>query len=200
MRLASNVSIQRRHIQWRHVAAWVTGALPVLVAAVSATAQPLSDPATGLTITPPPGYVARTTAATGTNTVAFDVKKPDDKDTGCRVAFQPVPQNANLTQDDINTFTANAEWPDLVRTTLSRLYEIISLDPFEHAGVRGAVVIGDFKLPPNAPPRAGEIRSWLALLETPKGRTSVACVAEKTSFDTRRGEFDAVAHGVTLPK
>jgi hypothetical protein len=42
------------------------------------------------------------------HTVAFDVKKPDDKDTGCRVAFQPVPQNARLTQDDINAFTATA--------------------------------------------------------------------------------------------
>jgi hypothetical protein len=195
MQPASNVSIQRRH-----VAAWMTAALPVLVALVSASAQPLSDPATGLVITPPPGYAARIIAPTGNYTVAFDVKKPDDKDTGCRVAFQPVPQNGRLTQDDINAFTATPEWPDLVRTTLSRLYEIISLVPFEHAGVRGAVVVGDFQLPPNAPPRAGEIRSWLALLETPKGRTSVACVAEKTSFDARRGEFDAVTHAVTLPK
>jgi hypothetical protein len=195
MQPASNVSIQRRH-----VAAWMTAALPVLVALVSASAQPLSDPATGLVITPPPGYAARIIAPTEIYTVAFDVKKPDDKDTGCRVAFQPVPQNGRLTQDDINAFTATPEWPDLVRTTLSRLYEIISLVPFEHAGVRGAVVVGDFKLPPNAPPRAGEIRSWLALLETPKGRTSVACVAEKTSFDARRGEFDAVTHAVTLPK
>jgi hypothetical protein len=195
MQPASNVSIQRRR-----VAAWMTAALPVLVALVSASAQPLSDPAIGLAITPPPGYAARIIAPTGNYTVAFDVKKPDDKDTGCRVAFQPVPQNARLTQDDINAFTATPEWPDLVRTTLSRLYEIISLVPFEHAGVRGAVVVGDFKLPPNAPPRGGEIRSWLALLETPKGRTSVACVAEKTSFDARRGEFDAVTHAVTLPK
>jgi hypothetical protein len=200
MQPASNVSIQRRHIQRHNVAAWMTAALLVLVAFVSASAQPLSDPASGLAITPPPGYVARTVAPTGNYTIAFDVKKPDDKDTGCRVAFQPVPQNASLTQDEINAFTAKPEWPDLVRTTMSRIYVVISLDPFEHAGVRGAVVVGDFKLPPNAPPRAGEIRSWLALLETPKGRTSAACVAEKTSFDARRGEFDAVARGVTLPK
>jgi hypothetical protein len=184
----------------RQVAAMVAGTLGILIASAPAIAEPLSDPATGLAVNAPTGYIAQPTKTSGNYTVAFDVKKPDDKDTGCRVGFQPAPQNAGMTQEEINAFTAKAEWADLVRSTLSRLYDVISLDRFEHAGVRGAVVVGDFRLPPSAPPRAGEVRSWLVLLETPKGRTSVVCVGEKTSFEARRSEFVDVARGVTLPK
>jgi hypothetical protein len=187
-------------IQRRQVVAMVTRVLAFLIALAPAIAQPISDQATGLAVNSPPGYVVKPAPPSGNYTVAFDVKKPDDKDTGCRVGFQPAPQNASLTQEEINEHTAKPDWADLVRSTLSRLYEVMSLDRFEHAGVQGAVVIGDFRLPPSAPPRASEVRSWLVMLETPKGRTSVVCVGEKTSFEARRSEFTAVARGVTLPK
>src|SRR5215510_2813206 len=195
MPLVSTCRIERRQ-----VAAIVAGACAIFIASIPAIAGPLNDSATGLGVNPPPAYVAKPAAASGPYTVAFDVKKPDDKDTGCRVGFQPVPQNAGLRQEEINEHTAKPDWADLVRSTLARLYNVTSLDRFEHAGVRGAVVIGDFRLPPGAPPRASEIRSWLVMLETPRGRTSVVCVGEKTSFDARRSEFEAVARGTTLPR
>jgi hypothetical protein len=200
MPLVSDCRIERRQQVERQVAAMVAGAFAIFIASGPAIAQPISDPATGLAVNPAPGYVAKPAPASGNYTVSFDVKKPDDKDTGCRVGFQPAPQNAGMTQDEINAFTAKPDWADLVRTTLSRLYVVISLDRFEHAGVRGAVVVGDFRLPPGAPPRAAEIRSWLVMLETPKGRTSIVCVGEKPSFEARRSEFVDVARGVTLPK
>jgi hypothetical protein len=195
MSLVLNCRIERRQ-----VAAIVAGALTILIASAPAIAEPLSDPATGLAVTPPPGYDAKIATDVGRYTVAFNVKKPDDKDTGCLIGFLHIPQKAHFTQAEINAYAAKPDWANEIRTLFSRLYDIISLDPFEHAGALGSVVVADRKMPPGTPPRAGEIRAWLVVLETPKGRISMACIGDKPSFEARRSEFVAVARGVTLPK
>ena len=166
----------------------------------AASAQAVRDDATGLAVDPPPGYAARQTAASGPYAVAFDVKTTADRNTGCRVAFQPVSKNNTLSQADINAFTAKPEWSDLVRATLALVYEVRSIEPFEHAGVRGAAVVADFKSVPDASPHAAEVRTLLVMLETPKGRTTTVCVGARRDFDARRPGFEAVARGTTLPR
>ena len=166
----------------------------------TASAQAVRDDATGLAVDPPPGYAARQTAASGPYAVAFDVKTAADRNTGCRVAFQPVPKNNALSQADINAFTAKPEWSDLVRATLALIYEVRSIEPFEHAGVRGAAVVADFKSGPATPPEAAEVRTLFVMLETPKGRTTTVCIGAKRDFDMRRPEFEAVARGTTPPR
>ena len=199
MLLVSDCRIELRQVA-AMVAAMVAGALAIWTASIPAIAQPISDPATGFAITPPPGYGAQPSTAAGNYTAAFEVRKPDDKDTGCRIGFLHIPEKAHFTQAELNGYAAKPEWANEIRTAFSRLYDIISLDRFEHAGVLGSVVVADRKMPPGAPPRAGEIRAWLVVQETPKGRTSMACIADKPSFEVRRSEFVAVARGVTLPK
>jgi hypothetical protein len=178
----------------------IVGALTILIASAPAIAEPLSDPTTGLAVTPPPGYDAKIATEVGRYTIAFNVKKPDDKDTGCFIGFLHIPEKARFTQAEINGYAAKPEWANEIRTVFSRLYDIISLDQFEHAGALGSVVVADRKMPPGKSPRAGEIRAWLVVLETPKGRISMACIADKPSFEPRRSEFVAIARGVTLPK
>jgi hypothetical protein len=187
-------------IEWDRVIVCLASALAIVITPIPAIAQPISDPATGFVVTAPPGYVSQVSTASGRYTVAFNVKKPDDKDTGCLIGFLHIPEKAKFTQAEINAYSAKPEWASEIRTAFSRLYDIISLDPFEHAGVLGSVVVADRKMPPGTPPRAGEVRAWLVVLETPKGRISMACVAEKPSFEARGAEFVAVARGVTLPK
>jgi hypothetical protein len=184
----------------RHVAAVAAGALAIFITSIPAIAEPISDPATGFAVTAPPGYVAQASTSSGRYTVAFNVKKPDDKDTGCLLGFLHIPAKAKFTQAEINAYSAKPDWANEIRNAFSRLYDITSLDPFEHAGAVGSVIVADRKMPPGTPARAGEIRAWLVVLETPKGRTSMACIAEKASFEARRSEFQAVARGVTLPK
>ena len=38
------------------------------------------------------------------------------------------------------------------------------------------------------------------LLETPRGRANVVCVAKRQTFDARKPEFEAVARGLTVPQ
>jgi hypothetical protein len=197
-RIVTLVSDSR--IERRHVATMVAGALAIVIASMPAIAQPISDPATGFAVMPPSGYAAKTSTTSGRYTVSFNVKKPDDKDTGCLIGFLHIPDKARFTQAELNGYAARPEWANEIRTTFARLYDIISLDRFEHAGALGSVVVADRKKTPGTPKRADEVRAWLVVLETPKGRISMACVAEKSSFEARQSEFVAVAQGVTLPK
>jgi hypothetical protein len=186
--------------QHRQFTAKIASVLAILTASIPASAEPLKDPATGLAVNPPPGSVAKPRAGSGHYTVEFEVKKPDDKDTGCRVGFLHNQANAAFTQQELNAHAATPEWANEIRRVFSQALEIISLEPFEHASVLGSVIVVDRKMLPGTPPRAAEIRSWLIVLETPKGRTNMDCNAEKTSFDARRSEFEAVARGITPPR
>jgi hypothetical protein len=159
----------------------------------------LRDEPTGLSVQPPDGYEAKKTEGDARYAVVFAVQKNGDDDTGCKVAFQPAPQNAGLSQEEINAFTQKKEWTELIRATLALRYDVSSIDPFEQAGLAGAAVVADFK-PVEAEPRAAEVRSYLVLLDTPKGRTTVVCVGDKGDFDARRAEFEQIARAVAAPR
>ena len=61
-----------------------------------ALAQSVSDPQTGLSVTPPLGYEAKPGPSRGRNTAVIDVKRAGDRDAGCKIAFQPATQNQGL--------------------------------------------------------------------------------------------------------
>jgi hypothetical protein len=165
--------------------------------AQSGRSEPVRDNTSGLTVVPPAGYSASQVAPTETR---ISVKKPSDRDTGCQVAFTPMPRNAAYTQDEINRLTATRQWLDLARATITLNYDVLDIAPFAQGDIRGVEFVGDLKQRPGIPPRSQDIRTLFFLLETPKGRTTTVCVGEKASFDARRIEFDAVAHGVTPPR
>jgi len=124
-----------------------------------------------------PRYVAQPSTAAGNYTAAFRGPRTDDKDTVSIGSC--TPGKARFTQAELNGY-APAEWASEIRTAFSRLYDIISLDRFEHAGALGSVVVADRKMPPGTPPRA--VRSRLAVvLETPKADQH-GLYADKPSF------------------
>ncbi len=165
----------------------------------AAAADPVRDDATGLSVQAPPGYEARKTEGDPRYAAVYAVQKSGEEDTGCKVAFQPAPQNAELTQADINAFTQKKEWTDLIKATLALRYDVASVTPFEQSGLAGAAVVADFK-PVEGAPQTAAVRSYLVLLDTPKGRTTVVCVGDKASFDARRAEFEAIARAVSPPR
>ena len=116
------------------------------------------------------------------------------------MAFQPAPQNSRLSQAEINVTTAKPEWRDLVRSSLGALYNVSEIEPFEHAGIRGAAATATLKPLPGAPALAADMQTLFILLETPRDRTNVVCVAKRQTFDARKPEFEAVARGLTVPQ
>jgi hypothetical protein len=171
-----------------------------LALTVPASAAPLRDESTGLAVDPPEGYSARLLGPTPTFVVRFEVKKPSDRDTGCQVAFTPLPQNADLKQNEINDIIEGQRWLDLARATVALNYDVSATDHFSLDGIRGVAMVGDLKSRPGLPARAQDVRTLFLLLETPKGRTTTICVGEKQDFGARRAEFEKVVRSVSVPR
>lgn len=166
-------------------------------------AEPVRDAGTGLSIQPPDGYEARKTEGDPRYAVVYAVQKQGEVDTGCKVAFQPHQSAAagerQLSQDEINAFTRQKEWIDLIRATLALRYEVATVEPFEQQGLTGAAVVADFKAA-EGESGAEQVRSYLVVLDSPKGRTTVVCVGERAAFEARRKEFEAIARSVSPPR
>jgi hypothetical protein len=184
--------------------------LAALAGAVAATgaahaAEPVTDESTGLVLRPPEGYAATRAEGDPRYAAVYAVQKQGEVDTGCKIAFQPAqaaPAGAGepaLSQAEINAFTQKKEWIDLIRATLALRYDVATVDPFPHDGLSGAAVVADFKAI-EGEPKTAEVRSFLVVFDTPKGRTTIVCVGDKAGFDKRKGEFEAIARSVSPPR
>jgi hypothetical protein len=166
----------------------------------SALAQTIDLAATGFAVAPPQGYVAAPGATSSPSHVVVSLTKPDEPGTACEASFEALPGFEHFSQDALNRQTDNPGWDRFYRDGLGEFYAVTSVERFDHAGVRGAVVRGTSK------PRPA-LRGWIANLPTlifmfytPKGLSKIACVAHQAVFEARRAEFEAVAHGVTLAR
>jgi hypothetical protein len=168
-----------------------------------AFAQPVRDEATGLTVQPPAGYEARKAEGDPRYAAVYAVQKAGELDTGCKIAFQSTQQSgpgaeAPLSQDDINAFTQKKEWIELIRATLALRYDVATVEAFSNGGLSGASVVADFK--PIEGEKPDDVRSYLVVLDTPKGRTTIVCIGDKAGFDKRKPEFEAIARSVSPPR
>jgi hypothetical protein len=129
--------------------------LAAVLGAGPGAAEPVAEPTSGLAATPPPGYDGRLLAPSGRYAAMILVQKQHVRDAGCWIGFQPLAQNVvPQTQEALNKRAASAEWADRIRASLAERKKVLSLDPFEHAGVRGAAVVYEDAAPwtPRRPP------------------------------------------------
>jgi hypothetical protein len=166
----------------------------------AARAQSFDLAASGFAVAPPAGYVAERGAPSSPSQVVVSLVKPAEPGVACEISFEALPGFEQFSQDALNRQTDNPNWELFYRDGLGDFYTVTSVERFDHAGVRGAVVNGISK------PRPA-IRSWTAdrptlifMFYTPKGLSKIACVAPQTVFAARRGEFEAVARGVTVAR
>ena len=166
------------------------GALAATSISTVALAQLVQDGQSGLSITPPPGYVAQVDRTSGF-TARIVVAKQADKDTVCFVDFQgglsgPL---AQLTQEQLNEMSRKLDQRDGMKGQFE------SSGPVEHAdhdGVVGAVLTGNFTAAPN-------YSSLLVIYYTPKGRSTVSCFTPPPAFEGNRADFLKVATSITFP-
>ncbi|MCQ4161319.1 hypothetical protein NON00_15475 [Roseomonas sp. GC11] len=167
-------------------------ALLLLLAAAPAGAAELS-------ITAPPGYVLTPMAPSGEQKARFSLRRPPEADTTCQIAYVPAPQNARMTQEQINALVRSPGWQNVERARLLDRYQILALTPTEVKGRTALEVVADFRPRDGLPERALQVRSYFALIETPAGRTTTVCVAEKAQFEARQAEFRSILQGLSPP-
>lgn len=175
------------------VATWTLTLLP-------AAADPWSDDRSGLRVDPPAGYAVTALASSPPFTVRVAVKEAGDRDTGCQVAFEPLPQNARLTQAEINKIAGEPDWRERARWSIISFSDVSEEQAYSQDGISGLSLVAEMKPSFAAPDRAKNLRHFMTVLETPKGRTTTVCTAEKANFEARRTGFLEVVRGVEPPR
>ena len=173
--------------------------LTFVLAATSVSAAPLRDAATGLTVDPPASYSVRASAPDAQHAARMTLKRPDDTDGGCELGFSANAANARLTQAQINALIGGDESQERYKAGLSPVYDVLSSAVTNLGPIRVLVLQADFKPRPELPPRARQVRSYFAIMETPRGRTTLVCVADRTDFAGRLAEFGTILQSVTAP-
>ncbi|MDV3252942.1 hypothetical protein DevBK_16505 [Devosia sp. BK] len=176
-------------------------ALCLAALSLAAPALAAEDKATGLAVNLSDDFVVEPTPADANFTANFGIKSAsgetanfEGEDYLCQVAYSPAPENADLSVEEINAMVRTQEWIDLAKNTMSVIFDFKEDTPFERAGFNGHEFIAMPKQP-----GAENVRLVLSMLETPKGRTAISCVADEEALDEMLPTFRTIRDGVTPP-
>lgn len=188
-------------LRWATITALMLWTIPA-----AAAAEAVRDEATGLSVTPPDGYVVQHEAPPPAVHVAarFSLTKPlDPPSTGCTVETQLLP-----TIDDTSSALARAlsarsqegkvSWRDKALLQIMQSVSVQSSRPYSQDGTEGLQVEG---WPREATDTSGSkidrtMQMRIVVLKLRNGYVLVTCRAQASDFPARRAEFDQVARGV----
>jgi hypothetical protein len=169
-------------------------------ASAQSAAERVAEAASGFAVAPPPGYVAQPATSASSSEVAISLTKPGEPDTDCRVAFEAIPGFSQFSQDELNRQADQPNFDLFYRDSVSAFYVVATVARFDHAGLRGAVIRATSRSKPATPGWRADLATLIFMLYTPKGLTKVTCTAAPAVFEARRGEFEAIANAVTMPR
>ncbi len=170
------------------------------VAMAQNNAERLAEAASGFSVAPPQGYVAQPDTSASSSEVVISLTKPGEPAPPAGFHSRPFPafrnsprtsSTARPTSRISTCSTATASAP----STPSRPSRISTA-----AGIRGAVLRATSRAKPATPGWRADLATLIFMLYTPKGLTKVTCTAAPAVFEARRGEFEAVANAVTMPR
>jgi hypothetical protein len=170
------------------------------VAMAQDNAERLAEAASGFSVTPPQGYVAQPDASASSSELAINVTRPGEPDTHCRVSFEAIPGFSQFTQDELNRQADQPNFDLFYRDSVSAFYAVATVTHFDRSGIRGAVLRATSRAKPATPGWRADLATLIFMFYTTKGLTKVTCTAAPAVFEARRGDFEAVAGAVTMPR
>jgi hypothetical protein len=132
--------------------------------------------------------------------VAVSVARADEPDTRCRISFEAIPGFSQYSQTELNREADRPNFDAFYRDSVGAFYAVGTVAHFDHAGIRGAVIDAVSRARPATPGWRDGLPSRIFMFYTPKGLTRATCSALPAAFGARRGEFEAVARAVTVPR
>lgn len=161
-----------------------------------------SDNASGLAVNPPENFRVEKSSHRR-HDVAFAIFAKNGKPVAanrdgslCKVAYKSAPQNARVSREQINSLTVTKDRQNMVRRILGRVFEIGSLQVIDHQGYKAL----EIHATPKVGPDAANVRLFLAMIETVKGRTSLTCATRKSAFPAALKDFRAIRATVNAPR
>jgi hypothetical protein len=185
------------------VAAFAALAIVLVVtggAAAQSVAERAGEAANGFAVAPPAGYLAKPDAPMSPLEVAISVVRADEPETECRVSFEAIPGFSQYSQSELNREADRPNFDAFYRDSVGAFYTVGTVAHFDHAGIRGAVIEAVSRARPATPGWQDGLPTRIFMLYTPKGLTRATCRAIPAAFEARRGEFEAVARAVTVPR
>lgn len=170
------------------------------LAAAQNAAERAGEAASGFAVAPPAGYLAKPDAPMSTLEVAISVARTDEPETQCRVSFEAIPGFSQYSQTELNHEADRPNFDAFYRDSVGTFYTVGTVAHFDHAGIRGAVIDAVSRPRPATPGWRDGLPTRIFMLYTPKGLTKATCSAMPAAFEARRGEFEAVARAVTVPR
>jgi len=159
------------------------------------------DAATGLTVNLTDDFIVEAIPPAPPYSANFGIKSASDTPANfdgeawlCQVSFADAPQNADLSQDEINDMVTSAEWLQLAKDSMAPVFDFEDDSAFELAGFNGH----EFVAVPRQP-GAENVRLVLSMLETSKGRTAISCVASSDTLEDALPVFRTIRDAVTPP-
>lgn len=174
---------------------------PAPAAAQDLAAQDFEDSASGLRVAVPEGFRATPgrhpgyDVAVGLDPVSGTPRRAGTGPHLCQLAWVSAPQNARLTQDEINRLSTTPEREATIRSAMERAFVVEALRPFTLGKVAGTELTGT----PRAGPGAGEARVLTSLAETPRGRMTMICAVHRGDEAAGMAVLRRLRDGVRLP-
>lgn len=160
------------------------------------------DPATGFAVRPQAPFVV-TPATRAQFDIAVDVNSRTGRPAPagassalCAAGFKSAPQNAHLTQAEINAAAGAPAYHDSVKTGLSPVFAVETIRNVRIGAVLGVETIARPKLGPDA----ANVRVYQTIHETPKGRVTLVCSTTKKDWDDALLSFRAIRNSIAIPK
>jgi hypothetical protein len=161
-----------------------------------------SDPASGLRVALPTGFVLAGRQDRPNYDITLAVKAQAGGPTAvnsdgalCAVSYVRASANARLTQGQINTLVVAPAWLTKAKGSVGALGPVDEAQVFAQGPVKG----GEFLITPASGPDAAKVRLYLAMWETPAGRAVVSCVGLKAEGLNAVEAFRGVRRSVTAP-
>jgi hypothetical protein len=169
-------------------------------AAAQSVVERAGEAASGFAVAPPAGYLAKPDAPMSPLEVAIGIARVDEPDTRCRVSFEAIPGFSQYSQGELNREADRPNFDAFYRDSVGAFYIVGTVAHFDHAGIRGAVIDAVSRARPATPGWRDGLPTRIFMLYTPKGLTRATCSAMPAAFEARRGEFEAVARAITVPR
>lgn len=114
----------------------------------------------------------------------------------CQAGFKAAPQNAKLTQSEIDAIVAGPERAKVMRGLVGILFEVTALRRIRRDGALGFGV----EARPRLGPDHENVRAWMTMHETPKGRVTMICATTKAAWCKALPFFRRVGAALVLPR